>query len=291
MGSLPGEIMRIASLAALVAIGLSNAVDAKAQQGSFTTGLIRNGAVTDEMQVAWMLPPLAAQPQTITLPRRRIIYQAPLLPERLFVVRQPVLGADGAVLAPAGTQFLLMEWPTLAVCSLGRDQTGLAGATQKVCLLDENGDGVPDTHFRGSGDHDGWYVLNRRLPAVRQPLRPVALTEIPPAELVRKPVFSLRLDRWPTERRGFLLAGSVDGANYYWAGCTPLTARPGSACIFPPVLILSHARAPGQDQVTIAGLGQPAKLRYQINYGPISGGRVAGVSIYYDEEALRAATQ
>lgn len=282
--------MRFASVAAFGALlFLSGVVNAQAPQGSYRTGMISVEAITDELQVAWTIPPLALEPQTITLPRRRIIYQSPVLPQRLFVARQPVLGADGATLAPAGTQFLLMEWSSFAVCSLGRDQPGLAGATRKLCLLDEDGDGAPDTSFRGSGDYDGWYVLNRQLPAERARMRPVTLTEIPPADLVRKPVFTLRIDEWPSERRGFLLSGNIDGANYYWTGCLRFEARTDSACITPPVIIRSYTRSPGgQDSVTISGLGQPAKLRFRINYGMIAGGTVTGVRVFYDDEALRA---
>lgn len=254
-----------------------------ASGGSFRTGLTSIDPITDEFQVAWTVPSLSPEPRTITVGRDRVIYRAWLVPERLFVVDEPVRGSDGAILAPAGAQFMLMDWPSLLVCSPGRYQTGLAGADDKICLLDENGDQSPDTTFRGSNAYSGWFVMNRRMPAERSPVQAVRLREVDPSQLVNKPEFRLRVSQWPSDRRGFYLNGAVVGEAGFWTGCLNMRGPSDAPCGVPPILIGSHVQDGEQHRVTVRGVGRPAKLRFQLQYGTVAGARVSGVRVFFDD--------
>jgi hypothetical protein len=259
-----------------------------ASGGSFRTGWTSLEPITDEFQVAWTVPALPTEPRMITVGRDRVIYRASLLPERLFVVDEAVRGGDGTVLAPAGTQFLLMDWPSLLVCSAGRYQTGLLGAGNKVCLLDEDGDRAPDTTFRGNDAYSGWFVMNRRMPAQRDPVQAVTLREVDPAQLANKPEFRLRVSHWPNERRGFYLSGEVSGETGFWTGCVDVRGPSDTPCFVPPILIGSHAQDGDQHRVTVRGVGRSAKLRFQLQYGTIAGAGVSGVRIFFDNDSAAA---
>jgi len=285
---LGGQMKKATALFACVA--LSSCVSAVPQPqaggasgGSFVRGWTQLTPVTDEYQVAWTVPSIEQQPRTVLVGRDRVVLRSPLLPERLFVADAPVWGRDGTLLAPAGTQFAIMDWPSLLVCSFRLPQTDGADRPNSICLLDEDRDGSPDTHFQGAKGSE-WFVLSWRMPTDRQPLQRVELREVKPAELSRKPEFTIRIVNWPKGERGFRLRIDIDDRATFFNECARIAGVAAATCVAPPILIHQHSLGDGNSSVIIAGAGKSAKLRFQQSYGTLMGAEVMGFRVFFDED-------
>lgn len=260
-----------------------------ASGGSFVRGMTSFKPVTDEYQVAWTLAAVPVEPQTVAAGEGRVLFGAPLVPERLFVPEEPVRSRDGELLLQDGTQLLLMEWPSLMACSVPRGPRAETAPESSVCLLDENGDGSLDSYFDGGDGLGGmWFVLNKRLPADRKPLASASLRDVEPSTLAREPAFVMRVSDWQDGGRRLHVSSEV-GRAMFTILCRPLSLPAQDvACLAPPILVSQPTGEGAARTVRVRGTGQPANVRFRIAYGMVSGAEVATMQVTFDGDAPAA---
>jgi hypothetical protein len=98
------------------------------------------------------------------------IYQTRLLPDRLFQADSDLKSQTGTPLLGKGTQLVGLEFSTPLVCTLFEGSSETISSEKRVCLLDENGDGVFDSYFlrplhSNLLSYSGkWYALQGKIP-------------------------------------------------------------------------------------------------------------------------------
>jgi hypothetical protein len=141
-------------------------------------------AKIDDLQIDWIIPNGAF----VQLKGQTLLTSAnpkiSILPRRLFEASADVIAADGSLLLPSGAQLYAMIGPKFRICSQEKQPLPYASATDRVCLQDENGDGVLDRYFlrnRGrsfmSTDHM-WFAMNGYPPSELSLLKMAEFKEI-----------------------------------------------------------------------------------------------------------------
>lgn len=279
-------------VAALLSSLVATSAMSQVPSGSTAVGFIRNRSVQDEYQIAWTLAPVAGTTM-VTADQNQVIFSAPLLPERLFRTAAPVRAADGTLLIPEGMQMVLMDYGQFLVCSQERGAEGSAARSNRVCLLDETGDGLADAYFlrsygRSAMTSDGmWFAMNRRMPQERLPLAPASLAEIDPAELTTKPQFSITFAGMLDGPGLVRLRGSIDRFGNFESVCRGYVGQESGStgddfCIMPPVAFRAISRNGEQVQFAVIGVNRAAKARFTAQYGLI-GHAISGVNITFDD--------
>lgn len=286
--------MRLAAVVLSSLIATSSV--SQVPSGSVATGWVRNHSVQDEYQIAWVLAPVPSNPRMVTADRNGILFSAPLLPERLYRTAEPVRAADRTLLIPEGMQMVLMDYSRFLVCSQEQGTEGSAARSNRVCLLDETGDGHPDTYFLRSYGRSGWttdgmwFAMNRRIPQRRLPLAGVNLIEIDPADLTTKPQFSIRFGGMLDGRQLVRLRGGVDGFNGFETVCPGYVGQESGStgdgfCIMPPIALRALSRSGEQVQFAVAGVNRSANARFTAQYGSLIGHQITGIRITFNDEA------
>lgn len=182
-------------------------------------------ADVNEFQIDWMISQNDLATATPEKPGRNLRFNFRLLPSKLYVSEDDIASDDGTKLLPAGSQLYLMTGSNFAVCSQAAAGQPFVGASKRICLRDDDGDGYLDTYWLrtplqqllGKGE---WLIMNSDIPAVRgHVVRPRLRTESP--DLAEKPA---ELSLW------FSLGGNgrVDGAisvrngGNFSGGCVPM---------------------------------------------------------------------
>ena len=139
----------------------------------------RNG-----LQIDWVIP--AGQIEAAQHPSKDFAtsLSLKLVPRRLYVAQNPVLGGDGQRLLPQGAQLFAMIGERMMACSQQAAPEGYAGANGRVCVYDSNGDGKLDSWFlRSTGKSfmtsDGmWFAMNAAMPSAMSALATPDLAEV-----------------------------------------------------------------------------------------------------------------
>lgn len=130
-------------------------------------------AGVNDLQIDWMIAEKEWASVKPEISGRDIDFGLQLLPSKLYITEEDVVAADGTKLLPAGTQLYGMTGRNLAVCSQLAAKPPYAGASNRVCFHDDDGDGALDSFWLrlplqqmfGKAD---WFALNGELPADRQ---------------------------------------------------------------------------------------------------------------------------
>lgn len=123
------------------------------------------------------------------------IVETRLWPVGLYTSDKPVNGADGAVLVPAGAQFVRVTGDRLLVCTQARTTTGLS-KSKRVCLADMDGDGTIDASFAKGLGGTSWIVFSGKFSESKaQPISGVTLRELSPQEMNEAPYVSFHYQR------------------------------------------------------------------------------------------------
>lgn len=141
-------------------------------------------AAIDDLQIDWVVPAdgfvRSDEDAAKGIPR----YEAKALPRRLYAADADVLAKDGSKLLPKGAQLYAMVGKLFMVCSQAQAATPYRAASNRVCLVDEDGDRQFDTYFTRSmgrswmsGDQM-WFAMNNNIPAKRSPIIPARATQI-----------------------------------------------------------------------------------------------------------------
>jgi|GEM_PF-3656706 len=122
------------------------------------------------------------------------VVETRLLPVGMFESRNPILSADGKMLASAGSQFAKLEADRLIACTVGKGGA-LPGKSDRLCLLDRDGDGSFDGYFTRGGGGYYWFELSGSLPDTIFPLPAVSLSQVDPATMRNAPVLTVHYQR------------------------------------------------------------------------------------------------
>jgi hypothetical protein len=166
-----GRIVRSIIYAALIVIIGVNGGSAFARQS---------------VEIDWFVPQSQLNDASIVRTDSRSLslsFQA--YPRTLYVASSDVLAADGTKLLPAGQQLYGMRGANLMICSqqrvVNRDYAGSRG---RICLRDDDWDGVFDTYFSRTFGRsilvtDGlWFAMNTAdLPDRRDRVAPASIRE------------------------------------------------------------------------------------------------------------------
>lgn len=149
------------------------------------TGLLAQGR--NDHQIEWMISAQDWSTADHAFEDGVHRYDLKARPSRLYLARADVIGENGTILLPAGSQFYGMTGQNLTVCSQQRGPEGTLGYNNRVCLLDEDGDGSPDVYwFRAFGRSflrldDWWFAMNAEPPRTKFNLQVAELEVSDPA--------------------------------------------------------------------------------------------------------------
>lgn len=151
------------------------------------------------LQIDWEIPAGAFARANAKVEDGTTSFETQLEPSQLIVADEPVVSADGKSLLPTGAQLYRMVGLNLAACSQDVFPEGFVGASRRVCLQDEDGDGRFDTYFvrqrgRSVWNTDGmWFAMNDIIPPPEGRLRPFSYKLDNPANANLKPEITLNL--------------------------------------------------------------------------------------------------
>jgi hypothetical protein len=137
----------------------------------------------DQLQIDWVIPAEAFAAAVTDHPDANLRYEVKFVPRRLFRTTANLIGADGELLLPVDAELFAMIGAKRALCSQGKYQADSAGANNRVCIVDEDGDGAFDSYFlRGLGKSfwttdKMWFAMNDYFPTIRRPLKSAGIAE------------------------------------------------------------------------------------------------------------------
>ena len=151
-------------------------------------------------RMVWNVAPQGNVGETRTIGPGEVAVTLALTPPALLRTTEDVRDARGEVLAPAGTQFVVLASRARIACTVhqmrrpGIEQALFLGSLKRLCLLDDDRDGRFERRFLRSTNGQAYFLLRGRLSDRQQPIEPVALVEESPAALRDAPVIEMRLE-------------------------------------------------------------------------------------------------
>jgi len=137
----------------------------------------------DALQIDWEIPQGAFAPEKLQAEKRGVSFTFNLVPAHLLVTDQVVTTVDGQAVLPSGAQLYRMVGPKLLACSQDQFPAGQLGTGNRVCVLDEDGDGRFDSYFLRSmgrsflaGDMM-WFAMNDNMPSPAGRLQPFTASD------------------------------------------------------------------------------------------------------------------
>ncbi|WP_310535347.1 hypothetical protein [Novosphingobium sp.] len=147
----------------------------------------------DELQVDWAIPADAFAPGKGEAKPGGLTFSFSLVPARMLVANEPVKSGDGKALLPKSAQLYLMVGSRLLACSQDQFAAGFVGSSNRVCVLDSDGNGRFDAYFlrsRGRSFMTGdqmWFAMNDSMPTRAMSLKDFAFVDGDPLAASQRP--------------------------------------------------------------------------------------------------------
>lgn len=175
------------------------------------------------LQIDWEIPSGAFAPEKAETVKGITSFTSHLQPSQLVVVTESVASEEGRMLLPPDAQLYRMVGANLLACSQDVFPQGFVGASRRVCLQDDDGDGRFDIYFvrhrgRSVWNTDGmWFAMNDIIPPPEGRLRPFGYMLANPASAKLKPKIKLNLGA--ARGGGVFSSISVELLNIFNAEC------------------------------------------------------------------------
>lgn len=175
------------------------------------------------LQIDWEIPSGAFAPERAKTAKGITSFSSYLQPSQLVVVTESVASEDGRMLLPPDAQLYRMVGLNLLACSQDVYPEGYVGASRRVCLQDDNGDGQFDTYFvrhrgRSVWNTDGmWFAMNDIIPPPEGRLRSFSYRLANPTSAKLKPKIQLSLGA--ARGGGIFSSITVEPLNAFSAEC------------------------------------------------------------------------
>lgn len=248
----------------------------------------------DEYQIAWMIPPASSERQTVRAAPQGTLFSTKLLPEKVFLTKSRVVAKNGDFLMPNGTRLALMDYPRLLACNLERGPEGSVARSNRICVLDEDGDLRFDTYFlRSFGKSmmttDGlWFAMNGKMPKKRIGLAAFDHEEGDRTAMAVSPELTVRYARIFDKSQATLLVASVAGRLSATSVCNAYLPRDDAAsgfrvqrCLVPGFDVAVLGREGESLTFSVAGQQRPVRVRFTASYGLLMGHDITGMTLTY----------
>jgi hypothetical protein len=163
--------------------------------GSPTTSAEEKPRAPNGYVLAWTFEPHAVPAEPLWVKEQAQIVETRLLPTALYGVDADVKDAKGQLLIAAGGQLAGLKADKLIACTVPKAATGLA-KSNRVCLVDSDGDMKVARYFTRGGGGDYWFTLEDELPSTLNAVAaPLALVTLDPKAMIGAPLVSLHYQR------------------------------------------------------------------------------------------------
>lgn len=144
-----------------------------------------------------------------------VVAEARLFPTRLLAATQDVLADNDRMLLPEGAQLWPLRGDLRVYCNLEKtEDRAYRSGRKRVCVVDEDADGVFDTYFERGVNGPRSIALYADIKTNRKPVRAFTFEELQPSDAKNAPYASLHYQRF------------VDSGNWFQA---TLDAAAGNA--------------------------------------------------------------
>jgi hypothetical protein len=188
----------------------------------------------DDLQIDWVIPNGAFSENEGKALSGDTKLSIRMVPKRLFETASEVVAADGTLLLPKGAQLYGMIGSKFRVCSQEKHDLKYASAGNRVCMQDDNGDGVLDHYFlRGMGRNflttdKMWFAMNGYPPLEMPELKRAEHIEIDRGHTKIAPAFSIEIYGG---KRSIYTTVSFEVQNKFSGACYALAVVPDAGGI------------------------------------------------------------
>lgn len=228
----------------------------------------------DALQIDWEIPVGAFRQENSNVEKSVVSFNIRLVPAQLWVADEPILSIEGTLLLPKGAQLYGMIGPRLIACSQDEFAQMYIGSKNRVCVVDDNGDGKFDAYFlRGmarSVTDRMWFAMNDSLPPNEGGIRTFSYSKKNPITAHQRPkiVWTLR----PVSSGNVYLDLDIEDGSKFTSTCgiADYEVKPTEfrgPCGSPNIEVYAwelNKRARGE-RVEVKAPNRPLKVRFDVN--------------------------
>jgi hypothetical protein len=162
-------------------------------------------------RLEWRIEAQPIPEQDFWVKEQGVVVKTRLLPKELYVADSAIFGQNKELLIPSGTQLVRFYGNDFVVCNVLAATSGLA-KNRRVCIADQDHDGLPDGSFTHGLGGKFWFTLwgnysGKPLPKISL----VNIRSIPVSEMIDAPIFTLHYQRILDD--GFKIPLNQEGGN------------------------------------------------------------------------------
>jgi hypothetical protein len=141
-------------------------------------------ADTADLQIDWILPINSYAIDGKSHKKNSARISSTAVPRKLFVTKSDVYSDSGLKILEAGAQLYMMASSNLMICSQVPSPKPYIGSSNRICFVDEDGDGILDTYFTRSlgrsflSTDEMWFAMNANIPAERNAVKHFEIAEV-----------------------------------------------------------------------------------------------------------------